>query len=72
MKQLLTLIAALLFFANTMFAQNVANNQSTSMTGGRYEIIASNLVAKNTFKVDKYYGTVYQLVQDKMGRFYGK
>lgn len=40
---------------------------STSFVGGRYEIIMSDIIARHAFKVDKYTGNVYQLVEIKDG-----
>ena len=37
---------------------------STIPQSSRYEIIQSNLIARFTFKIDKYSGNVYQLVSD--------
>lgn len=36
---------------------------STSQTGGRFEIIQSSKARKLTFRLDKYTGDVYQLVE---------
>jgi len=37
----------------------------TSQTGGRYEIVQSEIIRSQTFKIDKYTGTVYQFVKTK-------
>lgn len=59
------------------YSQNVSidrNNDkkydsvSTSLTGGRYEFLMSDLVVRQSFKVDKYTGDIYQLVEDNNGR----
>lgn len=41
--------------------------QSTSLAGGRYEIIMSDIALRNSFKVDKFLGDVYLLVRKADG-----
>lgn len=41
---------------------SAATNQITSLDNSRYEVIASELATKNTFRLDKYNGNVYVLV----------
>lgn len=42
-------------------------SQATSLVGGRYEIIMSDVVLKHSFKVDKFLGQVYLLVKKEDG-----
>ena len=49
-----------------MVGQKVYNHQFSSVPdSSSFEIVQSELAAKYTFKIDKYNGTVYQLVKTK-------
>lgn len=70
MKNRLIAVIICLVSCGFSFSQNVTietnydkkyNSVSTSLIGGRYEILQSDLVAKYTFKIDKYKGNIYQL-----------
>lgn len=64
MKKIL-LFLSIVFVYNITFGQSGSIYVRTSITGGRWEIIQSPILRSNTFKVDKLYGTVYQMVQTK-------
>lgn len=62
----------LIYVSLSVYGQNVTidrnddkkyNSISTSFSGGRFEFVMSDLVASNSFKIDKYTGNVYQLVK---------
>jgi hypothetical protein len=58
------LTIALLIVGISSYSQNDMSPNSVSTTvpeNARFEIVQSNLVAKLTFKIDKYSGDVYQL-----------
>lgn len=40
-----------------------ATNQTTSLTGGRWEFFMSEIAAQGTYRIDKYTGKVYVLVK---------
>jgi len=40
-------------------------NQSTSLSGGRWEFFMSEIAARGTYKIDKFTGKVYILVESK-------
>lgn len=48
-------------------AQNFNEYVTTQNNAGRYEVVMSSLQASQTFKVDKYNGDVYQLVETPKG-----
>lgn len=64
-KIVLSLVMSVM--ALSAFAQNANTAVTTNNEVGRYEIIMSNLQAKQTFKVDKFNGDVYQLVETSNG-----
>ena len=66
MKQLL-LLMVLCLMPLTSFAAENQSAVKTSTDGGRYEIVQSEIVRSHFFKLDKYTGNVYQMVQKKDG-----
>ena len=52
-----------------MFAVDGVGSVSTSQTGGRYEIIQSNIKRSLFFKLDKFTGDVYQFVSTSDGGY---
>ena len=66
-KTILSLLIS--FIALNAFSQNANTAVSTNTEAGRYEIVMSNLQAKQTFKVDKYNGDVFQLAERSDGTF---
>ena len=68
MKKIPLLLIGLLTFAASAIAQNIEyKSQATSLVGGLYEIIMSDVALRNSFKVDKFLGQVYLLVKKKDG-----
>jgi hypothetical protein len=63
MKKILFLIG--LLCSINIYSQGLEKYQAvrTTQTGGRYEIVQSEISRRLTFKVDKYKGSVYQLVR---------
>ena len=57
------------FFSLNVFAIEEVGSVSTSQTGGRYEIIQSNLKRSLFFKLDKFTGDVYQYVKASDGGY---
>ena len=52
MKKIPLLLIGLLTFAASAIAQNIEyKSQATSLVGGRYEIIMSDVALRNSFKV---------------------
>ena len=68
MKKALILVVSILATVHAYAQSDYYTSKSTSLEIGRYEIVASDIVARLTFKVDKYTGEVYQLVQDSDGQ----
>ena len=66
MKRIIMSLAIALITLGS-FAQNLSTSVSTSTVHGRYEIVMSNILAKLTFKLDKYNGDVFQLVETSKG-----
>lgn len=69
-RVLLYLLAAL--WAGSAWSQEVSSSghqRSDSPADARFEIVQSPLVARGTFKLDKYTGTVSVLIQTQAGRF---
>ena len=67
MKKLLLTIIGVFLFVNYAYPQSSDkkyDSRSTSLVGGRYEIITSDIRASCSFKVDKHLGDVYQLVKN--------
>ena len=65
-KIILTLM--LISLADLAFTQEIYHNQlSSAPDTSRFEIIQSELGVKITFLIDKYSGTIYQLVQGEKG-----
>lgn len=64
-------IACFMLVSLVSFAQRNTEKQavSTSQTGGRYEIKQSEIRRSLTFRLDKYTGEVYQLVEKKNDEF---
>lgn len=52
-----------------IWAEDNTSSVSTSQTGGRYEIIQSNIMRSHFFKLDKYTGDVYQYVKKSDNNF---
>lgn len=46
------------------FGQNNRNAVKTSVTGGRFEIVQSEMARKYSFKLDKKTGKIYMMVKD--------
>lgn len=68
MKKIIFFLIGFLIFAVSAIAQNIEyKSQATSLVGGRYEIIMSDVVLKHSFKVDKFLGQVYLLVKKEDG-----
>lgn len=67
MKKCLLIICTGLFTlrVSAQDCPSPASQQTSSIAGGRYEILQSPLVAKWTFRLDKYAGRVWQLVKTK-------
>ena len=63
MKKILFLL--FLLCSINVYSQETENYQAvkTSQTGGRYEIVQSEITRRHTFKIDKYTGTVLQFVK---------
>ncbi len=61
MKKLLVL-CVVIFISINLFAIETSSYVSTSQTGGRYEIIQSNIKRSLFLKLDKYSGDVFQYV----------
>ena len=66
MKKILSIYCMLLLCVS-MQAGDGGGMVSTSQTGGRYEIIQSNVLRELLFKLDKYTGEVYQYVKYDTG-----
>jgi hypothetical protein len=48
----------------TAYSQELnGSNQTTSLCGGRWEFFMSDIAVRLTFKVDKFSGDVFQLIQ---------
>jgi len=62
-------IFLLMLLSVRMFAVDVVGSVSTSQTGGRYEIIQSNIKRSLFFKLDKFTGDVYQFVSTSDGGY---
>ena len=58
----LVIVICLMLSGLSLLAENEGRMVSTSQTGGRYEIIQSNVARKMTFKLDKFTGDVFQYV----------
>jgi hypothetical protein len=63
MKKILYLL--LLLYSMNTYSQGLQKYQAvkTSQTGGRFEIAQSEIQRRQTFKLDKYTGTAYVLVE---------
>jgi hypothetical protein len=69
MRQVIS-ITFVLFLAQLVSGQDrVVHDRSTAPPNGRYEIVESPVLARLTFKLDRYAGRVWQLVVDKEDRF---
>ena len=62
-------IFLLMLLSVRMFAVDGVGSVSTSQTGGRYEIIQSNIKRSLYFKLDKFTGDVYQFVSTSDGGY---
>ena len=62
-----TLLLLFLLCSANLYSQGLEKHQSvtTSQTGGRYEIVQSEIKRSNTFKLDKYTGRIYVFVTAK-------
>ena len=61
------LIICITLLTLSVFGQQSGSNQTTSLCGGRWELFMSEIAAKISFKIDKYSGDVFNLVQQKNG-----
>ncbi|MBQ7942173.1 MAG: hypothetical protein IJ328_07205 [Muribaculaceae bacterium] len=68
MKKIIVIIIVSLLFSISIEAQEQYFPAKTSLEG-RYEIVQSNIARRYTFKIDKYRGIVYQLVQTEADGF---
>ena len=59
----------MMLVCNTVIAEGINGSVSTSQTGGRYEIIQSNIKRSLYFKLDKFSGDVYQYVSTSKGGY---
>ncbi len=57
------------FFSINLFAVETEGYVITSQTGGRYEIIQSNIKRSLLFRLDKYTGDVFQFVKTESEAF---
>ena len=57
----------LLLFCVSAFSIDVEKAVKTSVAGGRFEIAQSEIARRCTFKLDKKYGKVYQMVKTSSG-----
>jgi len=67
MKKIILTVAICILFSHGLFAEN--NESTTTPQDARYEIVQSQLIARNTFRLDRFTGNVAQLVStnnDKM------
>lgn len=62
MKKLKLILLLLLCLIINLYSQEKRQAVKTSQTGGRYEIVQSEIFRNQTFKLDKYTGKVLQLV----------
>ena len=70
-----TYLVIILFFLSVQIAhaQKTNRNQiSSAPATTQFEIIQSELTAKGTYMIDKYTGSVYQMVQGDKGLFWQK
>lgn len=68
MKQLIILFACCLASTTSWAEDATPNHQKTSAPPeARFEFLQSPLAARGTYKLDKYTGAVYQIVQTKDG-----
>jgi len=61
------LIISFIVLTSSVFGQQGGSNQRTSLCGGRWEFFMSEIAAKVSFKIDKFTGDVFQLVQRTNG-----
>lgn len=74
------LALAIIAFSNMANAQAYSLNESSLRSheatlvpsSSRFELVQSHIAARNTFRLDKYTGTVYQIVQNPDGDLYCK
>ena len=68
----------LIFGSNIIYGQGIDisnnydkkyNSVSSSLLGGKYELVQSDIVARLTFKIDKYNGRVWQIVEKSDGSY---
>lgn len=68
----------LIFGSNIIYSQGIDisnnydkkyNSVSSSLLGGKYELVQSDIVARLTFKIDKYNGRVWQIVEKSDGSY---
>ncbi len=61
------LVILFLFSSVKIFSQSIEKYQAvaTSQTGGRYEILQSQIKRSNTFKLDKFTGQIFVFVSTK-------
>jgi hypothetical protein len=65
-KSLLLLMFSMM--ALMLNAQRSSSAVKTSVEGGRWEIVQSEITRRDTYKLDKYKGDVYQLVKKSDGK----
>lgn len=77
MKKMLVFFI-LIFGSNIIYGQGIDisnnydkkyNSVSSSLLGGKYELVQSDIVARLTFKIDKYNGRVWQIVEKSDGSY---
>jgi len=77
MKKMLVFFI-LIFGSNIIYSQGIDisnnydkkyNSVSSSLLGGKYELVQSDIVARLTFKIDKYNGRVWQIVEKSDGSY---
>lgn len=63
MKNLIFVFLAIIISINAWSQENYQSHSSTISDNSRFEIVQSDIGVKFTFKIDKYSGNVYLLVQ---------
>jgi len=68
MNKIIFTMAICIVFSHNIFAVDVNNNESTTPPqNARYEIVQSQLVRRNTFRLDRFAGNVAQLTSGLLG-----
>lgn len=77
MKKILVFFI-LIFGSHSMHSQGIDisnnydkkyNSVSSSLSGGKYELVQSDMVARLTFKIDKHNGRVWQIIEESDGSY---